>query len=128
MTESERLARQFHDAYVRLVPQFGWAPQSGTTNGFDELPEAKRNLMLAVAEEILCSDTCPMCRLLRAKIAKLGLVVDATRKYQCAELAYLHGPSSAGYAAACAAAGKVLDAALVALEALLREGQNGSTA
>lgn len=49
----ECLARLFHDTYLELKPLYGWEVQPGTDVPFDELPDANRDLMIAVAQRVL---------------------------------------------------------------------------
>lgn len=46
------LARDFHETYERLAAGEGWETQKNCRVDFDDLPEANRNLMMAVSIEI----------------------------------------------------------------------------
>ncbi len=47
----EQIARAFHETYEDLAPSFGWQSQSPVP--WDKLPEANKQLMLAVVGELL---------------------------------------------------------------------------
>lgn len=47
----EVIARKFHEVYEDLAPSFGWTSQSPVT--WEKLPEANKQLMLAVVAELL---------------------------------------------------------------------------
>lgn len=51
MTDEE-LARIFHEAYERLAPDFGYKTREASAVPWEEVPEANRNLMIAVAGEV----------------------------------------------------------------------------
>lgn len=51
---NERIARRFHELYEDMAPSFGWESQSPVT--WDKLPDANRQLMLAVVGELLGQD------------------------------------------------------------------------
>lgn len=48
----ERLARKFHEAYERLAPSFGYATRKESAVPWEQVPEANRKLMMAVAGEV----------------------------------------------------------------------------
>jgi hypothetical protein len=50
----ERIARRFHEVYEDFAPSFGWQSQSPVE--WEKLPEANRQLMLAVVGELLSQD------------------------------------------------------------------------
>lgn len=47
------IAREFHDAYERLAPQFGWNTQQVSKTVWEALPENQRRLMVATVAELL---------------------------------------------------------------------------
>lgn len=51
---NERIARRFHEVYEDFAPSFGWTSQSPVP--WEELPEANRELMLAVVGELLAQE------------------------------------------------------------------------
>ncbi|MGW4129483.1 hypothetical protein [Amycolatopsis japonica] len=51
--QAEALARQFHEAYERLAPSFGYKTREASAVPWDQVPEQNRALMVAVAAEIL---------------------------------------------------------------------------
>jgi hypothetical protein len=51
--DAETLARRFHETYERLAPQFGYETRPASAKPWAEVPEANRQLMVAVAREIL---------------------------------------------------------------------------
>ena len=50
---AEQLAWMFHDAYERLAPSFGYKTREASAVPWDQVPDANRRLMVAVAAEIL---------------------------------------------------------------------------
>ena len=50
---AEELARTFHETYERLAPQFGYETREASAVPWHLVPTANRNLMIAVAAEIL---------------------------------------------------------------------------
>jgi hypothetical protein len=50
---AEELARLFHEAYERLAPSFGYETHPDSAVPWESVPESNRNLMVAVAAEIL---------------------------------------------------------------------------
>jgi hypothetical protein len=48
----EALARQFHEAYERLAPAFGYETRKESAKPWDEVPENNRRLMTAVCAEV----------------------------------------------------------------------------
>lgn len=51
--DSEGLARQFHETYERLAPEYGYETRRESAVPWDQVPEQNRHLMIAVAREIL---------------------------------------------------------------------------
>jgi hypothetical protein len=49
---SEELARQFHEAYERLAPQFSYTTREASAKPWDEVPHNNQLLMIAVTDEI----------------------------------------------------------------------------
>lgn len=49
----EQLARDFHEAYERLAPEFGYKTRKESAVPWKEVPEQNRQLMIAVAAEII---------------------------------------------------------------------------
>jgi hypothetical protein len=49
---AERLAQQFHEAYERLAPQFGYQTREASAKPWADVPEPNRSLMIAVAAEV----------------------------------------------------------------------------
>lgn len=52
---AESLAKAFHETYERLSPQFGYKPEDAPAVPWGAVPEHKRNLMIAVAHQVLNS-------------------------------------------------------------------------
>lgn len=50
---SERIAKLLHDAYERHAQTNGWETQAASRKHWDEVPEANRNTMIAMVDEIL---------------------------------------------------------------------------
>lgn len=51
----EELARLFHSTYERLAPDFNYRTREASAVPWDEVPEQNRNLMIAVATEVLAA-------------------------------------------------------------------------
>ena len=49
---AEQLAQQFHEAYERLAPSFGYKTREASAKPWAEVPENNRKLMTAVCAEI----------------------------------------------------------------------------
>lgn len=49
----EDVARQFHDTYERLAPDYAWETQVRSRVEWADLPNENRGLMLAVVEEVV---------------------------------------------------------------------------
>lgn len=52
MTDDEIIAREFHEAYERLAPSFGYKTREASAVEWDDVPEPNRSLMIAVAGEV----------------------------------------------------------------------------
>lgn len=50
---AEALARQFHEAYERLAPSFGYTTREASAKPWVEVPEKNKRLMVAVCAELL---------------------------------------------------------------------------
>lgn len=51
--EARALAQQFHEAYERLAPQFGYETRRASAVQWADVPPANRDLMIAVCAEVL---------------------------------------------------------------------------
>lgn len=49
----EELAQMFHEAYERLASQYGYGTRPESAKPWEEVPEANKQLMIAVASVIL---------------------------------------------------------------------------
>ena len=49
----ETLARMFHEKYERLAPDFGYKTREASAVPWEDVPEANKALMIAVATEIV---------------------------------------------------------------------------
>jgi hypothetical protein len=47
------VASQFHAAYERLAPRFGYSTREASAVPWDEVPQQNRDLMVAVVDELL---------------------------------------------------------------------------
>jgi hypothetical protein len=56
MSESELLAKQFHDTYERLAPAFGYKTREASAKPWDAVPSQNKGLMIAVASELISQD------------------------------------------------------------------------
>jgi len=52
---SEKITKMLHDAYERHALTNGWETQVASRKHWDDVPEANRNTMLAMVEEVLPS-------------------------------------------------------------------------
>lgn len=50
---SDDLARQFHDTYERLAPEFGYRTREASAVPWEDVPEANRLLMEATVEAVV---------------------------------------------------------------------------
>jgi hypothetical protein len=50
---AEELAQQFHEAYERLAPSFGYETREASAKPWAEVPEQNRALMRAVVAEVM---------------------------------------------------------------------------
>jgi hypothetical protein len=57
LDQAERIASQFHEAYERLAPEFDYNTREASAVPWEEVPEANRNLMIAVVNELLENGT-----------------------------------------------------------------------
>jgi len=53
MSDTERLARAFHEAYERLAPLFGYETRKESAVPWEQVPDNNRALMIAVCTEIM---------------------------------------------------------------------------
>lgn len=53
IVDPEDLARLFHEAYERLAPEYGYKTREETAVSWSDVPDANKNLMIAVCKEIL---------------------------------------------------------------------------
>jgi hypothetical protein len=51
---AEQLAQFFHETYERLAPNYGYKTREASAKPWAEVPESNKNLMIAVAHEVLC--------------------------------------------------------------------------
>ena len=52
---AEELAKQFHEFYEELAPDFGYKTREASRKPWEEVPEKNKNLMIAVAGRILAT-------------------------------------------------------------------------
>jgi hypothetical protein len=50
---AEPIARQFHEAYERLAPEFGYRTREESARPWDEVPSDNRRLMIATVTDLL---------------------------------------------------------------------------
>ena len=50
---SDDLAKFFHDTYERLAPEYSYKTKKETAVDWDKVPENNKNLMKAVAQEVI---------------------------------------------------------------------------
>lgn len=51
--EAEQVAQEFHEAYERLAPSFGYETRKESAVTWADVPEPNKSLMIAVAGEVL---------------------------------------------------------------------------
>lgn len=49
---AEQIARLFHETYERLAPKYGYKTRKASRVPWEEVPEANKRLMVAVAREV----------------------------------------------------------------------------
>lgn len=54
--DAERVARRFHDLYEMLAPKYGWETQERSRVSWEDVPDANRELMIAVVDEMLVAE------------------------------------------------------------------------
>jgi hypothetical protein len=57
MPLAEMIAKAFHESYERLAPGHDYETRQASAVPWEEVPEANRNLMVAVAQELLDNGT-----------------------------------------------------------------------
>jgi hypothetical protein len=56
MTTPEELAKQFHEAYERLAPSFGYETRKASAVPWESVPEGNKRLMTAICAQILLAN------------------------------------------------------------------------
>ena len=75
----EQLAQAFHETYERLAPSFGYHTRPESAVPWDQVPEANRQLMIAVCQELLdtyCAATASQSHDAREQYSDLGRLTD----------------------------------------------------
>ena len=52
-TNSERIAKAFHESYERQAPSMGYETRKDSAVPWEEVPEKNRNLMIKVVEDLI---------------------------------------------------------------------------
>jgi hypothetical protein len=52
MSDDERIARAFHEAYERLAPGFGYETREESATAWENVPDANRRLMVATVADL----------------------------------------------------------------------------
>lgn len=68
----EFVAREFHDAYERLAPAFGYKTREASQKPWNEVPENNRMLMAAVVDELVRREVIAHGSLTRQQVSVLG--------------------------------------------------------
>lgn len=71
MSEAEKLAKQFHDAYEELAPSHGYETREASRKPWSEVPEPNKGLMIAVAQRILDQTGLIQLRMSARELAEL---------------------------------------------------------
>jgi len=53
MSEAEKIAKAFHQSYEELAPKFQYQTRRASAVPWEDVPDHNRNLMIAVAQELL---------------------------------------------------------------------------
>jgi hypothetical protein len=53
VADPEEIAREFHEAYERLAPDFGYKTREASAKPWAEVPEQNKRLMIAVVRELI---------------------------------------------------------------------------
>jgi hypothetical protein len=53
MTNAERIARSFHEAYESLAPSHGYETREASAKPWDEMPEQNKALMVGTVQRLL---------------------------------------------------------------------------
>jgi len=72
MVSAEQLAADFHSSYERLAPRFGYRTREASAVPWENVPPQNRDLMVAVAAEILHIHIGPLHRLIESAISVLS--------------------------------------------------------
>ena len=71
---AETVARQFHETYERLAPQFGYKTSEASAVPWEDVPEQNKELMIATVDAMLTTD--PAC----VQLVEWGQLPNATRE------------------------------------------------
>lgn len=50
---AERIAKEFHDTYEKLAPQFGWNTQTSSRKPWADVPKENKLLMIEVIHDLM---------------------------------------------------------------------------
>lgn len=56
----EVIAREFHATYERLAPSFGYETRKESAVPWEQVPQANRDLMVAVVEDLISRGVIPL--------------------------------------------------------------------
>jgi hypothetical protein len=56
VTDAERIARAFHEAYEDLAPDHGYETRNASAKPWDQVPDNNRSLMVATVQRLLDTD------------------------------------------------------------------------
>ena len=73
--DAEQLAREFHEAYERLAPDFGYKTRDASAKPWEEVPENNRKLMTAVCAEVMAPKITELQRHIEEHESMLGAAV-----------------------------------------------------
>jgi len=71
---SEELAKKFHETYERLAPDFGYKTRDASAVPWEDVPEANKNLMIAVCAELESQNA--------TLLTNVGELVEAVKQCQ----------------------------------------------
>ncbi len=78
--EAEAMARQFHEAYERLAPDFNYKTRDASAVPWKDVPEDNKLLMVAVCEELLVSINKDINDVVDRTVARYGKPAPAEQK------------------------------------------------
>lgn len=79
-SRDEFVAREFHDAYERLAPTFGYETREASRVAWARVPKDNRRLMIAVVDELVRREVIHHGPLTRQQVSVLGEPTELERR------------------------------------------------